>query len=113
MKLAAIVALMTTFFSLIVKFIGLPDQIRANYRRKSTEGVSTIYFILGFISYVLWGVYGYLAHDWALMISQGIAGVLTTGFILWQIYIYRKRVTGKTKRIRKAPRWHLRIFEDA
>jgi uncharacterized protein with PQ loop repeat len=113
MKLAVLVALLTTSFSLIVKFIGLPDQIRVNYRRKSTEGVSTLYFILGFISYVLWGIHGYLAHDWALMISQGVAGVVTTGFILWQIYIYRMRKLGQSKPVRKAPRWYTKIFEDA
>jgi MtN3 and saliva related transmembrane protein len=84
-----VVGIVTTVVSILVKAIGLPDQIRKNYQRKSTLGLSVPFFILGFVSYGLWTVYGVLKQDWVLILGQG-AGMITMGIIAWQIYIYRK-----------------------
>ncbi|MBW6462355.1 MAG: PQ-loop repeat-containing protein [DPANN group archaeon] len=40
-----------------------------NYKRKSTEGLSTIFIVLAFISYILWIIHGYLQNDWVLIIG--------------------------------------------
>lgn len=88
-KTIALVGVITTIVSILVKIIGLPDQIRKNYVRKSTAGLSVPFFVLGFVSYGLWTMYGLLKQDWVLIAGQG-AGMLTMGIIAGQIYLYRK-----------------------
>jgi uncharacterized protein with PQ loop repeat len=87
--IAAIVGILTVVFSLLSKVIGFPDQMRKNYKRKSTKGLSSAFIILAFISYSLWALHGIFQNDPVLTIGQGI-GVITTGLILYQIWIYRK-----------------------
>lgn len=86
----AIIGILTTVVAVLVKVIGLPDQIRKNHKRKSTEGLSTPFFALGFLSYFLWTLYGSLKSDWVLVIGQG-AGMITMGIIAYQIFIYRDK----------------------
>jgi len=50
--LVAIVGGLTLLFSILIKVIGFPDQMRKNWKRKSTKGVSTWFYLLTFISYV-------------------------------------------------------------
>jgi MtN3 and saliva related transmembrane protein len=88
-RVLAIVGVATTVISILVKIVGLPDQIRKNYRRKSTSGLSIPFFTLGLVSYGLWTLYGALKGDWVLILGQGV-GMLTMGVIAWQIYIYRQ-----------------------
>lgn len=83
-----LVGVLTVGVSILVKVLGLPDQIRKNYRRKSTEGLSVWFFVLGFISYTLWTLYGALKGDWVVVLGQG-AGMITMGIIAYQIWIYR------------------------
>lgn len=80
----------TVIIGILVKFLGFPDQFLKNHRRKSTEGLSTIFIGLAFVSYLLWTLHGYLQKDWVLIIGQG-AGVLTTGAIVYQVIVYRKK----------------------
>lgn len=88
--IALIIGVMTTVLSILVKVIGFPDQIRQNYKRKSTEGVSTAFYILSFLVYMLWTAHGVLQKDWVVILGQGL-GIITTGAIVYQIYIYRKK----------------------
>jgi uncharacterized protein with PQ loop repeat len=88
LQIIAVVGVVTTAISILVKIIGLPDQIHKNYSRKSTTGLSVPFFVLGFVSYGLWTLYGSLKGDWVLILGQG-AGMITMGIIAWQIYIYR------------------------
>ncbi len=81
---------MTVVVAILVKVIGLPDQIRKNHSRKSTEGLSAAFFLMGLLSYVLWTTYGLLQKDWVVALGQG-AGVLTMGIIAYQIWLYRGR----------------------
>lgn len=85
-----IIGVLTAIVAVLVKVIGLPDQIRRNHTRQSTEGLSTPFFALGFISYLLWTLYGFLKFDWTLVIGQGF-GVITMGIIAYQIFIYRNK----------------------
>ncbi len=87
--LAGVVGILTLVIGILVKVIGLPDQIKKNYNRKSTEGLSTWFIILSCVGYFLWTMHGILQNDMVLVLGQGL-GILTTGIILWQIYIYRK-----------------------
>jgi uncharacterized protein with PQ loop repeat len=88
-ELITIVGILTTIVAILVKVLGLPDQIRKNHLRKSTEGLSVLFFGLGFLSYALWTFYGVLKGDWVLILGQGV-GVITMGIIAVQIYRYRK-----------------------
>jgi MtN3 and saliva related transmembrane protein len=94
-QLLGIVGVVTTVISILVKIIGLPDQIRKNHTRKSTTGLSVPFFVLGFVSYALWTLYGALKQDWVLILGQG-AGMITMGIIAWQIYLYRNNKSDKT-----------------
>ena len=88
--LASLIGFLTTIVAILVKVIGLPDQIKKIYKRKSVEGISTVFFILAFVSYFLWTIHGIFQKDNVLIIGQG-AGMVTTGIILGQIFIYRKK----------------------
>lgn len=87
---AAIIAVLTLIFGILAKVVGFPDQIRRNYRKKSTEGLSTIMIVIAVVGYTLWTIHGYLRNDWVLVIGQGL-GIIVTGIILLQIISYRKR----------------------
>lgn len=87
---ASVVGFLTLVVGILVKIIGLPDQIRKNYNRKSTEGLSTTFIILALASYSLWTLHGILRNDIVLIIGQGL-GIFTTGIIIWQIFKYRKK----------------------
>lgn len=90
LQFAIIVGLLTTTLSILVKVVGFPDQIRKNHRRKSTEGLSTTFYILSFLVYILWTLHGFLQKDWVVIFGQGL-GILTTGTIVYQIFIYRRK----------------------
>ena len=90
LTIASVIGFLTTTVAILVKVIGLPDQIKKIYKRKSTEGISTIFFLLAFVSYFLWTIHGIYQKDNVLIIGQG-AGMITTGIILGQILIYRNR----------------------
>lgn len=87
--IAIFVGFATVIVGVIVKVIGFPDQIRKNFQRKSTKGLSTTFIALSFLAYVLWTIHGFLRKDSVLIIGQGI-GIITTGVILYQIWLYRK-----------------------
>lgn len=85
--LTVIIGFLTVALGILVKVIGFPDQIRRNYQKKSTEGLSTTFYVLSFCAYLSWTLHGILIHDNVVIIGQGL-GIITTGAILWQIYVY-------------------------
>ena len=86
---AGIIGLLVIVMAILVKGIGYPDQIRKNYKRKSTYGLSTIHYIFAFLAYSLWVLHGINQKDTVLIIGQ-TAGVIVTGLVLFQIILYRK-----------------------
>ena len=90
MTFAAIVAALTLILSLLTKFIGLPDQIVKNYKRKSTDGLSFSYYLIAFLSYVAWTAHGLIQHDSVIVFAQ-VLGIVTTGAILCQMLVYRPK----------------------
>jgi len=90
-NLLVVVGFAVATMSVLIKIIGVPDQIKQNSRRKSTEGLSLRFYILSFVTFFLWGIYGALKDDWIVLLAQGALGCLTTGIILFQFFLYRKR----------------------
>lgn len=85
----AIVGFLTVGLGVLVKLVGFPDQMRRNYKSKSTKGLSTAFISLSFLAYSMWTLHGILVKDMVVVVGQGL-GIITTGAILVQIYIYRK-----------------------
>ena len=85
-----IVGILTTVLSVAIKIVGFPDQMVKNFKRKSTEGVSTTFYVLSVITYIVWTLYGLLRNDWVVIVSQGL-GIVTTGIIVYQILLYKKK----------------------
>ena len=50
---AGIISFLTLVVGILVKVIGFPDQMRKNWKRKSTVGLSTSFMILSFVAYLL------------------------------------------------------------
>ena len=90
MSFATIIGVLTVTIGVLVKVIGFPDQFRLNYKQKSTKGLSTLFYILALLSYILWTVHGILKKDWVLITGQGV-GIIVTAMIVFQIIIYRKK----------------------
>jgi uncharacterized protein with PQ loop repeat len=90
LTLPAIIGTLTLIMGILVKLLGFPDQFRKNHKRKSTEGLSSVFFVLAFVSYLLWTLHGFMQKDWVLIIGQGL-GVITTGAVIYQIIVYRKK----------------------
>lgn len=89
-SLAGIVSILTIFFGVVVKIVGFPAQMKTNHQRKSTKGLSTMFMVLSFTTYIFWTLHGILQKDPVVYIGQGI-GIITTGIILYQIWIYKER----------------------
>ncbi len=85
----SIIGILTIVSTLILKLVGFPHQVKENYTRKSTKGVSTVFFALVFWCYSLWTLYGILKKDMIISIGHGM-GIIVSGIILIQIIIYRK-----------------------
>ncbi|MDO8603803.1 MAG: SemiSWEET family transporter [bacterium] len=78
----------TIALSLLVTGIGMTSQARKNYLRKSTEGLSFMYFILLAVSYSFWVYYGFSIFDYVLIIPMAV-GALVSYIIVFQIYYYK------------------------
>ena len=87
---AAAIGILTVVVSGLLKIIGFPDQFRINRKRQSTEGITTIFYVLALVSYFLWTIHGFLRSDWVIIIGHGI-GIITGGAIVIQIIMYRKK----------------------
>lgn len=89
-NIALVIGFLTTVLSILIKIVGFPDQIKKNYQRKSTEGVSSSFYVLSFVTYLLWTIHGLLQKDMVIILGQGL-GIITTGIIVLQILKYKKR----------------------
>ncbi len=76
--------------ALAIQLLGEPDQIRISWKRKSTHGLSLVLYVLIFLSYCLWTAYGVVHGDFFIVAAQSI-GVLTSGIVLMQFWLYRGR----------------------
>lgn len=82
--------ILTVVLSLAVTGLGLTAQVRKNYLRKSTEGLSLFYFLLLAVSYTCWSVYGFTQQDLVLIIPMTL-GTLMSWLVTFQFALYRSR----------------------
>jgi uncharacterized protein with PQ loop repeat len=88
--LIPIVGTIVAILSVLSKVVGAPDQIKKNFQRKSTEGLSLVFYFFSFVTYFFWAFYGALREDWVVFLAHGTLGCIMTGIILFQFYKYRK-----------------------
>ena len=89
-----IFGLLATIASLIIIVVGLPSQIRLNWKRKSCEGFSFSLIAVVFFSYLFWGLYGWTKPDTFLIIAQ-TPGLVLSMVLIFQFFHYG---TGKPRR---------------
>lgn len=92
MTFEAIISTLTIVSTLSVKLIGFPSQIQKVRKTGNIEGVSVIYFVLGFITYSLWTIHGMVKQDNTIILGQGM-GVIASGVLL--IVLYKTAKNGK------------------
>ena len=80
----------TVVLSLIVTGLGLTSQVRKNYVRKSTEGLSQFYFVVLAVSYTFWSTYGVLQQDPVLIIPMTL-GMIMSWIVVFQFLIYKPK----------------------
>jgi len=86
----AIISTLTLISTLSVKLIGFPNQIQKVRKAGHIEGVSIIYFALGFITYTLWTIHGIVKNDNTVILGQGM-GVIASGILLVVLYKTAKK----------------------
>jgi len=84
-----VLKIVTVGLSLLVTCIGLTMQVRKNYQRKSTEGLSFFYFFILAVSYSFWTIYGLVQKDLVLIIPMGL-GMLMSWVVVVQCLMYQK-----------------------
>ena len=70
--------------------LGIPMQIRENYKRKSTEGLKLFMIITLLFTTISWVVYSWVTKNWFIFIAN-VPGAVCALIILIQFKIYRKR----------------------
>ena len=90
MQMIDLVGWIASVVTLTYTAFGLPVQIRKNWAKKSTEGLSLFMTIMLFGTFTSWVVYSALKLDWYILIpnSVGAVGALV---ILGQFAAYRDR----------------------
>ena len=77
--------------SLTILVIGLPQQIYRNYQQKSCKGLAPLLIYSAFVTYTLWGLYGWMKPDYFLAISQTPGSIITLILIFQLLYYGRNR----------------------
>lgn len=91
LTLVAVVGVIVAALSAASKVIGPPDQIYKNWKRGSTEGISLQLYVMSFVTYFFWALYGALRGDWVVFLAHGAFGCVVTGIILFQFFLYRRK----------------------
>jgi Sugar efflux transporter for intercellular exchange len=87
----AVVGWLTVALSLAAKAT-ICHQIRINWQRRSADGVSAPFFIVGMLSYDFYTLHGLLNRDWALVLGM-TPGALLALIVVIQMYRYRQEGT--------------------
>jgi uncharacterized protein with PQ loop repeat len=91
---SALVGSSVLLVSILSKVLGVPDQIRRNWKRKSTAGISPLVYVLSLSSYALWTLHGIMQGDLYVVGAQSI-GIFTSSSILFQMWMYRPSARGQ------------------
>ncbi len=84
-----VVGFIAFLVTLIYTCLGLPTQIRKNYRSKSTAGLSIYTVALMGFAFTTWVVYSLLKSDWYIF-GSNLPGAVFSFTILSQFWLYRK-----------------------
>lgn len=85
-----IMGMIAVIVTLALVAYGLTSQIYKNYKNKNTKGLSLPFFALGFMSWCVWSIYGWMRNDFFIGFSQTVGSAMNA-VILLQFWLYRKR----------------------
>ena len=88
MSTVDIVGWAATIITVVYTMFGIPVQIKSNYQRKSTEGLSLFLFSFLFLTFLSWVIYGVLKSDYFIVVPNGL-GAFFAAIILIQIFQYK------------------------
>ncbi len=85
-----IIGALATAITLAYTCIGLPAQVRKNAQQKSTGGLSLFMYVLSFMTFSIWVIYGLVKapHDW-FIITSNFPGAVFVASILYQFRAFR------------------------
>lgn len=87
--LLQLTSIMVPTWSLAAKG-GIGHQAVKNHRRKSTDGISVPFFVVGIIAYAWFTFYGILVRSYPVIAAQ-LPGIILDAVIIGQIIHYRKK----------------------
>jgi uncharacterized protein with PQ loop repeat len=93
MNLADFFGYMGMLSSFLILF-GLMHQIRMNFKKKNTEGISSLLITITFFSYLSWSGYAWVKPDEFLKIPQ-TGGFVLSIILIGQMVAYRKNNAGQ------------------
>lgn len=88
MNAVSFVGLIAFIVTLTYTCLGMPVQIRKNFKQKSVMGLSLFMTVLMLIVFISWCVYAVLRRDWYILWSNAPGAVCAT-IILGQFWNYR------------------------
>lgn len=92
MDLEIILGFIATTTGITVASVGLPIQLLKNYKRKSVEGLSLVFWVLAYINGWCWLSYASLkVHPDFFMIIANIPGLFFLTVLFLQFYIYTRK----------------------
>lgn len=85
-----LIGALATAITLAYTCIGLPAQVRKNAQQKSTGGLSLFMYVLSFLTFFIWVIYGLVKapRDW-FIIASNLPGALFVALILYQFRAFR------------------------
>ena len=97
METETIFGFLATATGITVASVGLPIQLLKNYKRKSVEGLSLVFWVLAYINGWCWFTYAIvkMQPDIYLIIAN-IPGLTFMTILLTQFVVYSKNKTIKT-----------------
>ncbi len=91
MEAETILGFVATATGIIVASVGLPIQLLKNYKRKSVEGLSLIFWVLAYVNGWCWFTYAIVKNqpDFFLIVAN-IPGLIFMTVLLTQFVIYSR-----------------------
>ena len=92
MNTETILGFVATTTGITVASVGLPMQLLKNFKRKSVEGLSLVFWVLAYINGWCWVAYASakIQPDYFLIIAN-IPGLFFLTILFIQFYIYTKK----------------------
>lgn len=74
--------------TIMMIFVGIVSQIMINHHNKSVAGLSVYFYILSFVTWFSWSLYGAIRKD-ILMCAIQAVGAIMTSVVLIQFILYK------------------------